>query len=251
MRTQAPEGSQRPKAVKTLDLRRGRLCPRCAFCAPSGRCLNPAVKSGRCGDWIWYMRHGKQCRRLWTKVRDPRTPQQRYWRKLLSAASKRYSAGLADKQQDACIAAGAKLRSRTRLGQWGYLTGQQYWVRQECKGKAPGPVPSTKTCTEPLQTKQISASTWEPHRDATVTPPGEHRPAKGIPRPPGRASVLASPSIRRHPGIQGPRVRSPSRRRCSWGDRASRIEAEWRWQRGMVRPERGPPEGHVAPRQAI
>jgi hypothetical protein len=38
---------------------------------------------------------------------------------------------LTDEQQDACIAAGAKVRSRPRLGQSGPLTGQQYWMRKD------------------------------------------------------------------------------------------------------------------------
>ncbi len=36
-----------------------RLCRRCPFCAPSGRCLDRDIKSGRCGDWIWLVRYGK------------------------------------------------------------------------------------------------------------------------------------------------------------------------------------------------
>ena len=50
-----------------------RLCRRCPFRAPSGRCLDRAIKSGRCGDWIWFVRHGKQIRRLYVRPRDPRT----------------------------------------------------------------------------------------------------------------------------------------------------------------------------------
>jgi hypothetical protein len=54
----------------------------------------------------------KQFRRLWLRPRDPRTPSQRYWRARFRAASKAYSESLTDEQQDACIAAGAKLPCR-------------------------------------------------------------------------------------------------------------------------------------------
>jgi hypothetical protein len=46
-------------------------CRRCPLRPPSGRCLNPALRSGRCGDWIWYMRGGKQCRRRYTPPQGP------------------------------------------------------------------------------------------------------------------------------------------------------------------------------------
>ena len=123
------------KTQTTPGVLPGGRCSRCALCAPSGRCLDPAIKSGRCGDWVWYVRGNKQCRRRWAKPRDPRTPRQLYWRARLSTASKKYSESLTDEQQDACIAAGAKQRCRPRLGDSGRLTGQQHWVRQECKAK--------------------------------------------------------------------------------------------------------------------
>jgi len=150
-------------------------CRRCPFCAPSGQCLDPAIKSGRCGDWVWYMRGNKQCRRRWTKPRDPRTPQQLHWRARLGAASQRYSQSLTDEQQDACIAAGAKLRSRPRLGQWGWLTGQQYWVRRECTGKAEGRMQNAGTGGQVLQPQTVSPSTWETHRSISGLPPGHRR----------------------------------------------------------------------------
>ncbi len=94
------------------------------------------LKSGRCGDWVWYMRGGKQCRRRWAKPRDPKTPAQLRCRERLAAASKEYNEALTAEQQDACIAAGAKQQSRPRLGDSGTLTGQQNWVQKRCKGKA-------------------------------------------------------------------------------------------------------------------
>ena len=93
-------------------MRAERLCHRGPFRAPSGRCLDRAIKSGRCGDWVWFVRHGKQIRRPYLRPHDPRTPAQLHSRARLSAASKNYSYSLTQEQQDACIAAGAKRRSR-------------------------------------------------------------------------------------------------------------------------------------------
>ena len=53
---------------------------------------------------------------------------------------------LAEEEQNACIAVGAKLRSRPRLNQSGPLTGQQYWVRKDsahAKVKVKGPKAKT------------------------------------------------------------------------------------------------------------
>jgi len=93
-----------------------------------GRNARPADRRARprCGGWVYYvLPDSRPWRRLWVKPRDPRTPKQRSCRARLGAASSYYSASLTDRQQDACIAAGAKVRSRPRLGQWGWLTGQQ------------------------------------------------------------------------------------------------------------------------------
>ena len=136
MQTGKPKDSQRRKARTIPKVSRVRRCPRCPFYAPSGKCLNTTRRSGRCGDWNYYWRNGKQFRRLWTRPRDPRTPLQLQWRALLGAASKRYSQGLTDGQRVACIAAGARLQSRPRLLQSGPLTGQQYEVRQQCSTRA-------------------------------------------------------------------------------------------------------------------
>ncbi len=85
------------------------------------------------------MRRGKQIRRFYLRPNDPRTPAQLRSRARLSAASRKYSNSLTEKQRDACIAAGAKLRSRPRLGQSGPLTGQQYSIhRQYALQKAHG-----------------------------------------------------------------------------------------------------------------
>jgi hypothetical protein len=97
------------------------------------------MKSGRCGDWVWYVWKGRQWRRRWLKPFDPKTPKQVYWRARLAAASKAYSEVLTREQRHACIAAGAKRKIRRRLGQSGHETGQQYWVGGECKEKSAAP----------------------------------------------------------------------------------------------------------------
>ena len=111
--------------------RKSRRCRDCPFWAPPARCLDPAIKSGWCGDWIWYMRRGKQRRRRYARPKDPHTLAQMRSRGRLSAVSRNYSQSVTDEHRDACIAAGAKIQSRPRLGQSGPLTAQQYWVRKE------------------------------------------------------------------------------------------------------------------------
>ena len=159
-------------------------CRECPFCGASGKCLDAAIKSGRCGDWVWYTWGGKQLRRLWVKPQDPRSPSQRRWRALLGAASMKYSEALTDEQRAACIAAGARRRSRPRLGQWGWLTGQQYWVWEACGANAEGITRKVERPGKGLQTQGISQPTWDPHRHTTVTLPSQHR--RGVVR--GRKS---------------------------------------------------------------
>jgi len=86
---------------------------------------------------VWYVLNGYQWRRLWVKGFDPKTARQMAWRARLAAASKAYNELLTDAEQDACVAAGAKRRTRPRLGQSGLQTGQQYWVGKELKAKPP------------------------------------------------------------------------------------------------------------------
>ena len=118
------------------------FCSRCALCGPGGECLDGiAFKSGRCGDWVWYVRNGHQWRRRWVKGADPKTARQRAWRARLAAASKAYNEVLTEEQRRACIAEGAKRRTRPRLGQSGRQSGQLYWVGKECLEKPPAPAP--------------------------------------------------------------------------------------------------------------
>ena len=170
-----PTDSQRPKAGTILKVSLVRRCPRCPFYAPSGKCLNTTLRSGRCGDWVWYVRKGKQFRRLWVRPRDPRTPLQLLCRARLGAASKRYSQGLTGGRQNANSAPSAWPQSRPRLFQSGPLTRQQLAVRQECATKPAAEARSAGTVAKPLQTQGISASTWEHYRGATIALPWQCR----------------------------------------------------------------------------
>jgi hypothetical protein len=148
------QGNMNTKATTDSKLRvaakgRGRFIPpSCSVCewrGPSGECLDKVIKSGRCGDWVWYVRGDKQFRRRWFKPKDRKTAAQQRCRERLAAASKEYNEALTDEQQLACVAAGAKQQSRRRLDQSGTLTGQQNWVRRRCKGKSELPARKIQT----------------------------------------------------------------------------------------------------------
>ncbi len=166
---------RKPDATKTSH------CRRCPFRAPSGQCLDRTPRSGRCGDWVYYPIGSKQHHRRYIKPKDPRTPSQLRWRKRLGDASRAYSAGLTDGQQDACIAAGSKVKTRPRFGQWGWLTGQQYYVARECKKakraekNAVGRGQNTQIVLQVAQRQKVTRATWEPHRSNTVVAPVQHR----------------------------------------------------------------------------
>jgi hypothetical protein len=191
-------------------------CRQCPFRARTGKCLDPAIKSGRCGDWVWYVLRGRQRRRLYARPKDPRTLAQLRSRARLSAASMKYSLSLTNEQQDACIAAGAKVRCRPRLGPSATLTGQQYLVRaQYAHARAVGKAKSTKKLLKPLQTLRILRPTWDTHRHISGVPPAPRRQRQGRARKDegkrkkeGRRAPAAGPSIRRSAARQdGPRKR--------------------------------------------
>ena len=88
----------------------------CRIRAPLGTSLNQVLTSGRCGDYVRYVRVNKQYRRAHVKPTNPRTSKQQHRRDRSGAASKKYSLLLTDEHQDACIAEGAKQQSRPHLG---------------------------------------------------------------------------------------------------------------------------------------
>jgi hypothetical protein len=145
MDTAAAQRARRRRKTLAPGIVPGGWCSRCPLCGRSGECFDETGrKSGRCGDWVWYERGGHQWRRRWFKPFDPKTAKQRAWRAHLAAASKAYNELLTDEQQDACIAAGAKRRTRPRLGDSRPQTGQQYWVGKACSEKPPAPTPPAR-----------------------------------------------------------------------------------------------------------
>ena len=145
MDTPAAKKARRRRRAFAPGIVPGGFCSRCAFCGPSGECRDgTAFKSGRCGDWVWYVWNGHQWRRRWVKGFDPKTAKQRAQRARLAAASKAYNEVLTEEQRQACIAEGAKRRTRPRLGQSGPPTGQQYWVGKECSEKPPVSAPKAR-----------------------------------------------------------------------------------------------------------
>ena len=170
-----------------------RRCRRCPFCAPSGRCLDRTLKSGRCGDWIWFVRYGRQIRRLYVLPHDPRTPVQLRSRARLSAASGNYSRSLTVKQQEVCITAGAKLRSRPRLGQSGPLTGQQYSIRRQyVLQKAHGNRQKPAVAPQAPKLQKLKPTTWEPPQGASGVMPDPRRPGTRRPSRVRRGKALKS-----------------------------------------------------------
>jgi hypothetical protein len=151
------------------------------FCAPSGRCLDLTIRVGRCGEWVYYrLRGNKQYRRRWVRPKDPRTPAQLQNRARLGAISRKYSAELKDQEQTACIAAGAKLQSRPRLGQSGPLTGQQYSVRKEYAASAARKVQNTRIPAQVPQPQRLTRPTWGLHRGGAGVPPGQRERGWGV-----------------------------------------------------------------------
>jgi hypothetical protein len=181
MKASASNRAQGRNTVRKRPRSRRPRCRDCPFRAPSGKCVDRTIKSGRCGDWVWYLRGRKQWRRLYVKPRDPRTPGQRSYRARFGAASKKYSHSLTDEQRDAAIALAAKVRSRPRLGQSGRLTGQQYAIRQDYAAQATERPRKAEKRAKGLQTKGILASTSGTQGGITGVPRGYHRRGIGLP----------------------------------------------------------------------
>jgi hypothetical protein len=191
----APQTLKAARPSKKQPPLRCRLCP---LRDSWGQCLDRQRKSGRCGDWVWYVRGGKQLRHLYVKPHDPRTSRQRNSRAQFGAASKRYGEWLTEKQQEACIAAAAKVQSRPRLGQSGSLTGQQYWIRRYFAAKAAHHAQAARSGRKALQIKGIVVSTSGTRRRITGSPPGNRRNQEG------RTPVLRSSIARVGQYEEGP-----------------------------------------------
>ena len=205
------------RAIKRRDKLRRNVCRRCQFRGPKGRCLDPALKSGRCGDWVWYLLRGnKQHRRRWVRPKDPRTSSQIHNRVRLGAASRKYSAGLTDEERDACVAAGAKRQSRRRMGQSGSLTGQQYSVHRTYAKKTAARVGGTGIPAKVPQPQKVTRPTWGLHRAIAGAPPGR-RGSRWQVTGPGREAVAGSEVP------QSKRVTRSTRERYHTGFGAARV----------------------------
>jgi hypothetical protein len=96
--------------------------------------LSGPPRSGRRGEWVYYMRGNKQFRRRYVRPRDPRTPAQLRVRQTFGAAAKAWSSpGLSQQERQDVRTAAKKVQSRPRLRQSGHLFGQQYFVGQACR----------------------------------------------------------------------------------------------------------------------
>jgi hypothetical protein len=84
-------------------------------------------KSARRGDYVFYMRRNKLCRRRYVIPRDVRTPARRRARGSFGAFAKAWSGRLTEEQRRAWMASAAKTKSRPRLGQSGPLTGEMHF----------------------------------------------------------------------------------------------------------------------------
>jgi hypothetical protein len=251
-----------------------RWCRRCPLCAPSGECRDTSLKSGRCGDWVWYLLRGsKQCRRVWVKPKDPRTHKQRSCRAHLRAASKAFSEFLTDAEQDACIAAGAKVQSRVRAGSSGPLTGHQHWVKGKLKptktrasiaqshfrpSQVPHPPRDTRASLGPHRVP--SGTTPAPHRSRTGSeskPAGKRKnvecrkqgASKALPAP--QRQRIAQPTgahrrgaVRAMPGRAAPRASKAWK--CASEDWGKATAAIWRGPRRASGRMRRPPTRPVS-----
>jgi hypothetical protein len=200
-------------------------------------------RSGRDGEWVYYMRGSKQCRRRYVHPKDPRTAEQLRQRAALSAASKAWSRSgqLTEPGRQACCVVAAELQSRKRLGQSGPLTGQQLFVRQNCDRDGVG----RETRWEPRQGK----GTGEIRR-----PKPELRKKSDDRRP---IVICRRPASTRMPfvlnGLPGLEGQSWLRRdgvtgECgqgrepgsTWGQcRSTSVVVRWRCRRGEVSRHRG------------
>jgi hypothetical protein len=171
-----PKRSRRQRAILRRDKLRREWCRHCPFRAPSGQCLDLTLRSGRCGDYVYYLLPGgKQWRRRWVRPKDPRTAAQLQNRARLGSASHHYGARLSEEEQTACIAAGAQRQSRPRLGQSGPLTGQQYSVSQAYAQQADAKAHSAKIPAQAPRPQKLTRPTWGAPRGRAVIAPGPRR----------------------------------------------------------------------------
>ena len=86
------------------------------------------LRSGRDGDFVYYMRGRNLCRRRDVIPKNVRTTGRRRARGAFGVIAKAWSRVLTEAQRRAWNAAAAKVRSRPRLWQSGWLTGQTFFT---------------------------------------------------------------------------------------------------------------------------
>lgn len=239
---------------KAGNLNAGR-CRGCPYHTGPGGCANRVVRSGRCGDWVYYLRDGKRCRRRYVKPQDPRTPAQVRVRTVLGEASQAwsYSRELTEADRQAWRAAGARVRSRPRLGLPGVLTGQLQYVGRSCargrrgaglllgppgwgEEKAECRMENAKASVQAAQLQGVTRSTWELHRSITIAAPGYRaggaRGRRGL-----RLGARGCGGNDKRPRANG----KLNARGCARGGEAGGVEEVWWKWRGTGRRERGAP----------
>ena len=84
-------------------------------------------KSGRSGDFVFYMRRKTLCRRRYVVPRNVRTAPRRRTRGTFGAIAKAWGKRLTEEQRQAWVASGAKVKSQPRLWQSGPLFGAMHF----------------------------------------------------------------------------------------------------------------------------
>jgi hypothetical protein len=173
-----------------------------------------ALKSGRSGAYVYYMRKGRQCWRRYVIPRDPRTTAQRRSRQIFGATSRTWSENesLTEAQRQAWYEHGAKRSARPRLGLSGRLTGQQDFVGRNCsrqqrdshmllhplkhnqiKVRSKARQPERTLQTQLPQT--LLQSTWDTRRGLLRTPRYRRAVPRGYLRKSKRRLRITQPAI--------------------------------------------------------
>jgi hypothetical protein len=84
-------------------------------------------KSGRCGDYVFYMRRRKLFRRRYVAPRNVRTAARRHTRRSFGAVARAWGGKLTEEQRRAWMASAVNVKSHPRLWQSGPLTGEMHF----------------------------------------------------------------------------------------------------------------------------
>jgi hypothetical protein len=89
-------------------------------------------KSGRSGDWVYYLRGKKLCRRRHVVPKNGRTPARRRAQGPFGTIAKAWIKVLTEEQRVAWNTAGAKVMSHPRLGWCDPLSGEIHFEGINC-----------------------------------------------------------------------------------------------------------------------